>query len=275
MDFNYRPVPFQPSRLPTKISNQISLIKVPRFLSEKWKTSEDRSIIGTVFTCAETGSIQVSQKVDEATSQDAEFTSQPAQNCRVCVMQQNLQNPCQADILCQLNQTQTLTPILSKNYFSLLKNRKKNLVDAHRRQTIEERRHEYDLDTSQTLFRYYAPKGDSKNDTIGEESPRFVRTSSTTNRVKSKAKKLVTMDEDSLKIRLFQLFEKKGVEGVQLKQLVNETDQPLAYVKGIVDEIAEQRKRASDRKLVYFLKDCYKASSGPEEEPPSKRTKYP
>lgn len=50
------------------------------------------------------------------------------------------------------------------------------------------------------------------------------------------------MDADSLKVKLFKMFETAGAAGLQLKQIASQTQQPLSHVKMVVEEIAEQRK---------------------------------
>lgn len=50
------------------------------------------------------------------------------------------------------------------------------------------------------------------------------------------------MDEDSVKLRLFSLFEAAGANGLQLKQIALQTGQSLSLIRAIVDEIAEPRK---------------------------------
>ncbi|CDJ70412.1 LOW QUALITY PROTEIN: hypothetical protein, conserved [Eimeria necatrix] len=70
------------------------------------------------------------------------------------------------------------------------------------------------------------------------------------------------LDSDALKVKLFRLFEAAGAAGLQLKQIAAHTQQPLSYVKTLVEEIAEQRnRRLSDRKAVYFLKQQYSVYS--------------
>ena len=55
-------------------------------------------------------------------------------------------------------------------------------------------------------------------------------------------KKGVVLDADSLKVRLFKMFDAAGAAGLQLKQIATQTQQPLSHVKVILEEIAEQRK---------------------------------
>lgn len=50
------------------------------------------------------------------------------------------------------------------------------------------------------------------------------------------------MDEDSVKLKLFALFEAAGANGLQLKQIAMQTGQSLSLVRTLVDEIAEPRK---------------------------------
>ncbi|PHJ26013.1 membrane protein [Cystoisospora suis] len=90
----------------------------------------------------------------------------------------------------------------------------------------------------------------------------------------SEKKPVVALDEDSVKLRLFSLFEAAGANGLQLKQIAVQTGQSLSLIRTLVDEIAEPRKRLSDRKLVYFLKDQYNPyATLAGEEPIAKKTK--
>ena len=58
-------------------------------------------------------------------------------------------------------------------------------------------------------------------------------------------KRGVILDADSLKVKLFKMFDAAGAAGLQLKQIAAQTQQPLSHVKAVVEEIAEQRKWAS------------------------------
>lgn len=69
------------------------------------------------------------------------------------------------------------------------------------------------------------------------------------------AKKMHVFDLDKTKISMFKIFEKEGKKGVPFSFFSKSFNIPSNYIKNILDEIAVKRKRVSDKKTVYFLKD--------------------
>lgn len=66
------------------------------------------------------------------------------------------------------------------------------------------------------------------------------------------------MDMDELKMSVCKIFETdEGREGLQFKRICQLINQPPANVKVAIDEITEQRKRPSDHKMAYFLKNHF------------------
>ncbi|CDI78202.1 hypothetical protein, conserved [Eimeria acervulina] len=133
------------------------------------------------------------------------------------------------------------------------------------RGTVAEMRRDPGLDSLHTLFQFYTPKASAS----AEDGKRSGLES--VSRAKAKQKRGVILDADSLKVKLFKMFDAAGAAGLQLKQIAAQTQQPLSHVKAVVEEIAEQRKRLSDRKAVYFLKQQYSVYSAVVEEQPTQK----
>nr|CEL66551.1 TPA: membrane protein, putative [Neospora caninum Liverpool] len=201
------------------------------------------------------------------------------------LQQQSGTFPAAADVLCVVEESSNFVPLLDRTYHSFLRRRHESIDVFKSRGTIEETRRDTGLDSTATLFHFHTPKpAASSVGGVGEEDDEFAMLggrrggmsaaeAARTRTVKQK-KAVVTIDEDSLKLRLFSIFEAAGANGLQLKQIAMQTGQPLSFVRQVVEEIAEPRKRASDRKTVFFLKDQYNPyASLAGEEPLAKKPK--
>lgn len=63
-------------------------------------------------------------------------------------------------------------------------------------------------------------------------------------------------DLDKAKISMFKIFEREGQNGVPFSFFTKSFNIPANHIKGILDEIAIKGKRDTDKKTVYFLKNC-------------------
>ncbi|VWU48359.1 transcription initiation factor IIF subunit beta, putative [Hepatocystis sp. ex Piliocolobus tephrosceles] len=69
------------------------------------------------------------------------------------------------------------------------------------------------------------------------------------------SKKMNVIDLDKTKISMFKMFENEGKKGVPFSLFTKNFNIPTNYIKNILEEIAVKRKRPTDKKPVYFLKD--------------------
>ncbi|OEH76457.1 hypothetical protein cyc_03123 [Cyclospora cayetanensis] len=171
------------------------------------------------------------------------------QNDKSLVLQKNGKQL--LDVIGELQSRTNFQPKLDHRYQQVL-HKRHVAEDLHKsRGTVEEMRRDPGLDSLHTLFQFYTPRASLSAE---ENAKRGLESIS---RAKAKQKRGAVLDADSLKVKLFKMFDAAGASGLQLKQIASQTQQPLSHVKMIVEEIAEQRKRLSDRKAVYFLKQQY------------------
>ncbi|KAL8270400.1 hypothetical protein Esti_005629 [Eimeria stiedai] len=263
---SYGPSEFIASRmLPTGKAVALSLIKVPKFVAESWRGFSSESMAGVI---TEEKGKQVLLVRDPATGGAARLEALNLSNDAAVVLQKNGKHI--LDVIGEVALRTNFQPKLDPLYQQVLRGRHEAEDLQQGRGTIEEMRRDPGLDSLHTLFQFYTPKASSSLSV--DEAVRRGGLESVA-RAKAKQKKGAVLDTDSLKVRLFRMFEAAGSSGLQLKQIATQTQQPLSHVKAVVEEIAEQRKRVTDRKSVYFLKQQYNMQSALPEEPLAKKQK--
>ncbi|KYK66704.1 putative membrane protein [Toxoplasma gondii TgCatPRC2] len=312
-DLSYREAaPFFPAKIQSATPlPHVTLIKVPPFVAAAWRAAEKQTVVGVtygdpkskkkcIFGMAEQRSEagRASEK-GEALGQEApgQKTRAPAPTChlqcasvkpnKLFVLQQQsgASFPAAADVLCVVEESSNFVPLLDQTYHTFLRRRHETTDVFKTRGTIEETRRDTGFDSTATLFHFHTPKPAAASSAgVAEEDDEFSMlggrrgglsaAEAARTRTAKQKKAVVTIDEDSLKLRLFSIFEAAGANGLQLKQIAMQTGQPLSFVRQVVEEIAEPRKRASDRKTVFFLKDQYNPyASLTGEEPLAKKPK--
>ncbi|CDJ40893.1 hypothetical protein, conserved [Eimeria tenella] len=248
---SYAPADFTPSRiLPASKAVALSLIKVPKFVAEAWRSSPADATAGVL---TEKNGKQTLIVRDPETGGPCYLDSICLSADRSVVLQRNGKHV--LDIIAEINNRTNFQPKLDKRYQQVLHERHIAEDQSKSRGTVTEMRRDPGLDSLHTLFQFYTPKSSLSTDDTKRGGLESV------SRAKAKQKRGVILDSDALKVKLFRLFEAAGAAGLQLKQIAAHTQQPLSYVKTLVEEIAEQRKRLSDRKAVYFLKQQYSVYS--------------
>ncbi|XP_026191389.1 uncharacterized protein LOC34619873 [Cyclospora cayetanensis] len=245
---SFTPAEFVPSRTLTAQSKSISLslIKVPKFVAESWRSAVADATAGILKN--DNGK-QVLIVRDPLTGGACHLESIFLQNDKSLVLQKNGKQL--LDVIGELQSRTNFQPKLDHRYQQVL-HKRHVAEDLHKsRGTVEEMRRDPGLDSLHTLFQFYTPRASLSAE---ENAKRGLESIS---RAKAKQKRGAVLDADSLKVKLFKMFDAAGASGLQLKQIASQTQQPLSHVKMIVEEIAEQRKRLSDRKAVYFLKQQY------------------
>lgn len=246
----------------TKCGGKLKLIKVPKFVSNAWERAEDKSIVGFLKRPAphEAGELLISNSC--MTDGISVLNGVKRNKSNLYIMQPKAENTRHANICGRIDDFITFVPKLNNDYLSLLKRRHQNSIKYKGRSTTEEDRDNF-YNANDTLFQYYNPRdcgnGINGNSFTSDISRRMSFDMANQRQSKQKQKKTVTMTEDMLRMKIFQLFEKVGEEGLTLKRAGMEVDQPLSFVKSVLEEVGEQRKRSSDRRSVYFLKDHYNA----------------
>eukprot|EP00920_Eleutheroschizon_duboscqi_P001082 GHVT01002629.1.p1 GENE.GHVT01002629.1~~GHVT01002629.1.p1 ORF type:complete len:360 (-),score=134.60 GHVT01002629.1:534-1613(-) len=210
-----------------------------------------------------------------------------ADECRLILQSRAHPKSTSADIVGEIRNTWQFVPKLDRSYTMMVKQRHLDTDVNKSRTTIEEGRQALSVDSSQTLFRYYNPARPSAS---GEDDKTAefggTRSAVASQRGRGRAvRRQPTLSEDSLKLKVFRALEAVGAEGVQLKDLVRQMDQPYNFVKSVVESIAEQKKRLSDKKMVYVLLSQFNPTNLPPEagappslaadvHPPTKRAKF-
>ncbi|EAN30700.2 Transcription initiation factor IIF beta subunit protein [Theileria parva strain Muguga] len=236
----------------TKIPD-ITLLKVPKFLALQWRNSENHSIIGN---CRRN---ELGELEEFRVNCEGEFRFF---KCR----KTTLSNPVAVQIdpkssnlrfIGKLSECLTIFPSLDQAYKRKLKERHICTNVKKPRSTTDETREDPSFDSSETIFKYYNPKTTTVAGLMSDDGSRPLE-DTPYNRSRAKSKKLPTMDPDELKLKIFKIFEsEEAKDGIQLKRVVQLTGQPLQNVKSAVEEIAIQKRRPTDYKLVYRLKDLY------------------
>ncbi|CAD2092249.1 transcription initiation factor IIF subunit beta, putative [Plasmodium vinckei brucechwatti] len=209
----------------------------------------------------------LSNKTNENMNQDNLETDKEAVDYVVC-----------ADIINNCSYTYSFLPTLDKDYSLVLKERHYKMNVKKDRYTIIETRNEDNIDSSHTLFKYYNTLEDGTNSNLNSKDPRDnsidnsnkygknnkrglmendnnIGPYSASKQKAKQAKKMHVFDLDKTKISMFKIFEKEGKKGVPFSFFSKSFSIPSNYIKNILDEIAVKRKRVSDKKTVYFLKD--------------------
>ncbi|GAW81207.1 hypothetical protein, conserved [Plasmodium gonderi] len=192
-----------------------------------------------------------------------------------------------ADVIKNCEHTYSFLPTLDEDYSLVLKERHYKTNVKKNRFTIIETRNEENIDSSHTLFKYYTSDdnvhnatgtvsasndasvnsisvlNNSKDNKLGKSNKRTLQDSdnhfSSPSASKQKAKQIKKMhvfDLDKAKISMFKIFEKEGKKGVPFSIFAKSFNIPSNYIKNVLEEIAVKRKRVTDKKPVYFLKDC-------------------
>ncbi|KJP85853.1 hypothetical protein AK88_04501 [Plasmodium fragile] len=97
--------------------------------------------------------------------------------------------------------------------------------------------------------------GKSNKRTLQDTDGHFGSSSASKQKAKQ-VKKMHVFDLDKAKISMFKVFEREGKKGVPFSIFAKSFNIPSNYIKNILDEIAVKKKRVTDKKPVYFLKDC-------------------
>ncbi|UVC49602.1 hypothetical protein MACK_003706 [Theileria orientalis] len=235
----------------------ITLIKVPKFLALQWRSSDNHSIIGHC-------------KRDEKGELDEFKVKFDGQVRFFKCRKTTLSNPFAVQIdskssflryIGKLSDCLTVYPSLDQLYRNKLKERhiQSNINKA--RSTTNETRDDPSFDSTDTIFKYYNPKSTTIASMMNDNGLKSTE-EVPYNRAKAKSKKSPTMDTDELKLKIFKIFEsEEAKDGIQIKRIVQLTGQPLQNVKTVVDEIATQKRRQSDYKMVYYLNDLYNSGA--------------
>ncbi|SCN12961.1 transcription initiation factor IIF subunit beta, putative [Plasmodium malariae] len=307
-------------------NKNIKLIKVPKFVSNKWLNYNHKDIVGlfeqnnnseisTLYiqkddsdkvkklTCNKNNTVntyilkqnKVSLKPSKSTNQSNSNASDTTyENSNQSKGKININNPVKesternkevdyvicADIIKNCEHTYSFLPILDEDYSLVLKERHYNTNVKKNRFTIIETRNEENIDSTQTLFKYYTTDDNIKNENNKDnkylknnsstttitttsnnnkrmlfESDNNLVSSSASKQKLKQAKKMQVFDLDKTKISMFKIFEKEGKKGVPFSIFTKSFNIPSNYLKNILEEIAVKRKRLSDKKSVYYLKD--------------------
>ncbi|CDU17833.1 transcription initiation factor IIF subunit beta, putative [Plasmodium yoelii] len=302
-------------------SNSIKLIKVPKFVANKWLECNDKDIVGlleennneisaiyiqkddsddvkklpcnknstvsTYILKEEKVSLKISNKnansVNNNNNNNNNLVNKSNENMNQG--KDNLEGDKEtvdyvicADIINNCNYTYSFLPTLDKDYSLVLKERHYKTNIKKDRYTIIETRNEDNIDSSHTLFKYYNMSEDGSNSNLNNKDPRDnniensnkygknnkrgfmenennIGSYSASKQKTKQAKKMHVFDLDKTKISMFKIFEKEGKKGVPFSFFSKSFNIPSNYIKNILDEIAVKRKRVSDKKTVYFLKD--------------------
>ncbi|CAA9988468.1 conserved Plasmodium protein, unknown function [Plasmodium knowlesi strain H] len=97
--------------------------------------------------------------------------------------------------------------------------------------------------------------GKSNKRTLQDTDGHFGSSSASKQKAKQ-VKKMHVFDLDKTKISMFKIFEREGKKGVPFSIFAKSFNIPSNYIKNILDEIAVKKNRVTDKKPVYFLKDC-------------------
>ncbi|SBT35854.1 hypothetical protein POVWA2_029280 [Plasmodium ovale wallikeri] len=319
-----------PSKVSFKNKN-IKLIKVPKFVSNKWLQYNNKDIVGlfeqndndisTLYvqkddddkvkklTCNKNNTVNTyilkqskvslkpnsrvtnssttnsHNKSNESISQSKSKINMNSQMKEYTESSKDMDYVICADVLKNCEHTYSFLPTLDEDYSLVLKERHYNTNVKKNRYTIIETRNEDHIDSTHTLFKYYT-SDDNVNNANGKENNIASNSNSNSNinsnsnnkptkgnkrtfqendnifsssssKQKAKqAKKMHVFDLDKAKINMFKIFEKEGKKGVPFSIFTKSFNIPSNYIKNILDEIAVKRKRVSDKKSVYFLKDC-------------------
>eukprot|EP00921_Rhytidocystis_pertsovi_P000095 GHVQ01000224.1.p1 GENE.GHVQ01000224.1~~GHVQ01000224.1.p1 ORF type:complete len:327 (+),score=38.32 GHVQ01000224.1:22-1002(+) len=233
----------------------VKLIKVPKAVAEAWRNAPSNNTVA-VLTNSERGD-ELHLRPSEADN-SSEVNKLIGRNVetvpKIYILSSKNDNKRYADVAATVGENILFTAALSGSYRKVLRQKHEERDIQKSRGTKEENRPESAVEEGSTLFRYYEP-GEAKDEHGFEE----VTTLSVAgkSRPKGRAKQQPTLSEDELKIRLFSMFEEAGDEGLMLKQIVVATGQPLAFVKGVVEEIAEPGRRKTDKRVVFFVKDHF------------------
>ncbi|KEP61764.1 UNVERIFIED_CONTAM: membrane protein, putative [Hammondia hammondi] len=314
VDLSYREAAsFLPAKIQSATPlPHVTLIKVPPFVAAAWRAAEKQTVVGVTYADPKTKNKCIfgvaeqrsevgreSEKGEAQKGQEAlgQKTRAPAPTCHlqcasvkpnklhVLQQQSGASFPAATDVLCVVEESSNFVPLLDQTYHTFLRRRHENTDVFKTRGTIEETRRDTGFDSTATLFHFHTPKPAAASSAgVAEEEDEFSMlggrrggmsaAEAARTRTAKQKKAVVTIDEDSLKLRLFSIFEAAGANGLQLKQIAMQTGQPLSFVRQVVEEIAEPRKRASDRKTVFFLKDQYNPyASLTGEEPLAKKPK--
>ncbi|UKJ88558.1 hypothetical protein MACJ_001801 [Theileria orientalis] len=235
----------------------ITLIKVPKFLALQWRDSDNHSIIGHCKRDEKGELDEFKVKFDE----HVRFFKSRKTTLSNPIAVQIDSKPSYLRYIGKLSDCLTVYPCLDQMYRNKLKERHITSNINKARSTTNETREDPSFDSTDTIFKYYNPKSTTIASMMNDNG------SKTTdevpyNRAKAKSKKSPTMDTDELKLKIFKIFESdEAKDGIQIKRIVQLTGQPLQNVKSVVDEIATQKRRQSDYKMVYYLNDLYNSSA--------------
>ncbi|CDJ56245.1 hypothetical protein, conserved [Eimeria maxima] len=212
-------------------SSSNSRSSVPKFVAESWRASPVDATAGILI---ENDGKQTLVVRDPETGGACYLDSILLSNDRSVVLQRNGKHL--LDVIGEISSRTNFQPKLDSRYQQVLHERHIAEDMNKSRGTIAEMRRDPGLDSLHTLFQFYTPKTSAS----AEDGKRSGLESAS--RAKAKQKRGVIMDSDSLKVKLFKMFDAAGAAGLQLKQIAAQTQQPLSHVKGVVEEIAEQRK---------------------------------
>lgn len=172
-----------------------------------------------------------------------------------------------ADLIKTCDYTYSFLPTLDQDYSSILKERHYKTNVKKERFTIIETRNEENMDATHTLFKYYTSEDKLNNESkdknmknnkrLFTDNDNLNTVSHSTSKQKAKqSKKMHVFDLDKAKISMFKIFEREGQNGVPFSFFTKSFNIPANHIKGILDEIAIKGKRDTDKKTVYFLKNC-------------------
>ncbi|EKX74418.1 conserved hypothetical protein [Theileria equi strain WA] len=219
-----------------KPGDNITLIKVPKFLATQWRNSQNHGVIGH---CKRNVSGDLEEILVKHDGKTRVFKCRKAQLCNPKAVEVN-ESSTTVKSIGKFTKCLTVFPDLDKTYRNKLKERHINTNVQKARSTANETREDPSFDSSETIFKYYNPKMVTLSNAMGIET----RTEDTSlMRSKIKSKKPVSVDMDELKMKIFKIFDtEEAKDGIQLKRVVQLTNKPLHSVKTAVEEIAFQKR---------------------------------
>ncbi|GFE52687.1 hypothetical protein protein [Babesia ovis] len=248
-------------------NSEITLVKVPKFLAEQWRNCENQSFLGY---CKKNKDGIVEEVLARCEGKQQRFLARGNQlSCPTAVQMRPLNASMES--MGKFKRCLTVYPTLDMTYKSKIKERhivsnvqKRMLtytvvIVSIARGTTHESRSEPINDRSATLFKYYNPHPKGVANIINEvDIATPAKQETPYSRAKTKVQKRDVMDMDELKMSLCKIFETdEGREGLQFKRICQLINQPPANVKMAIDEITEHRKRPTDHKMAYFLRNHF------------------
>ncbi|KAK1936842.1 putative membrane protein [Babesia divergens] len=234
-----------------------TLLKVPKFVAEQWRNTENQGLLGS-YRKNKNGILE--EFLIQCEGKQRRFLCRSHQlSCPTAVQIKDANMSIES--MGKFKACLTMYPTLDTSYKSKIKDRHVVANLRKERGTAHEDRDTGTHDRSATLFKYYNPHPESVVSMVTDtEADPTERKKQETPYLRSKMKvqKREPMDMDELKMSVCKIFETdEGREGLQFKRICQLINQPPANVKVAIDEITEQRKRPSDHKMAYFLRNHF------------------